>query len=399
MAIQADPVVDPERRERLLAIVDELGPAFRERAPRYDREASFPFENFADLYAAGFYGLCIPTRYGGLGASFNDYMQISAAIGAYCPMTALTFNMHTQTVLWTGFAADDLDMSDEHRATHETTRAELYRRILEEGALQSQPLSEGIAQGATRGFATTATRVEGGYLINGKKIFASLSGAATDYNITCVETTEDEILFLAVSADDPGVEIVGDWDPLGMRGTVSRTLLFKDAFAPDSAVLLPPGIYNQLAERWSYVYMTLTPAYMGLTKAVIDFVQEYLSSQAPPGITSRREVPQKQQGWAELQIMYERSRALFDRVCDEARVDPTPEMLRRALAASYTVMETAPEVASLAIRVCGGLSLLKDFRLEQYYRDARCGSTMLPWSAEVCLHRLGRHAIFPDDEQ
>lgn len=399
MAIQADPVVDPERRERLLSIVDELGPAFRERAPRYDREASFPFENFADLYAAGFYGLCIPTRYGGLGASFNDYMQIGAAIGAYCPMTALTFNMHTQTVLWTGIAADDLDMSDEHRAAHEAKRVELYRRILEEGAMQSQPLSEGIAQGATRGFATTATRVEGGYLINGKKIFASLSGAATDYNITCVETSEDEILFLAVAADDPGVEIVGDWDPLGMRGTVSRTLLFKDAFAPDSAVLLPPGLYNQLAERWSYVYMTLTPAYMGLTKAVIDFVQEYLSSQAPPGITSRREVPQKQQGWAELQIMYERSRALFDRVCDEACVDPTPEMLRRALAASYTVMETAPEVASLAIRVCGGLSLLKDFRLEQYYRDARCGSTMLPWSAEICLHRLGRHAIFPDDEQ
>jgi alkylation response protein AidB-like acyl-CoA dehydrogenase len=326
-------------------------------------------------------------------------MQIGAAIGAYCPMTALTFNMHTQTVLWTGIAADDLDMSDEHRAAHEAKRVELYRRILEEGAMQSQPLSEGIAQGATRGFATTATRVEGGYLINGKKIFASLSGAATDYNITCVETSEDEILFLAVSADDPGVEIVGDWDPLGMRGTVSRTLLFKDAFAPDSAVLLPPGIYNQLAERWSYVYMTLTPAYMGLTKAVIDFVQEYMSSEAPPGITSRREVPQKQQGWAELQIMYERSRALFDKVCDEARVDPTPEMLRRALAASYTVMETAPEVASLAIRVCGGLSLLKSFRLEQYYRDARCGSTMLPWSAEVCLHRLGRHAIFPDDEQ
>jgi hypothetical protein len=119
MAINADPVIDPERRQRLLDIVDEIGPTFRERAPQYDREASFPFENFDDLYDAGFYGLCIPTRYGGLGASFNDYMHIGAAIGAYCPMTALTFNMHTQTVLWTGVAADDLDMSDEHRAAHE----------------------------------------------------------------------------------------------------------------------------------------------------------------------------------------------------------------------------------------------------------------------------------------
>jgi alkylation response protein AidB-like acyl-CoA dehydrogenase len=388
MAISADTAIDPERRQRLLAIVDEIGPAFRERAPRYDREASFPFENFDDLYEAGFYGLCIPTRYGGLGASFNDYMHIGAAIGSYCPMTALTFNMHTQTVLWTGVAADDLDMSDEHRTAHEALRAELYRRIIEEKALQSQPLSEGIAQGATRGFATTAEKVDGGYEVNGRKIFASLSGAASDYNITCVETSEDEILFLAISADDPGVEIVGDWDPLGMRGTVSRTLLFKDAFAPDDAVLLPPGIY-----------LTLTPAYMGLSKAVIDFVRDYMSSQAPPGITSRRDVPQKQQGWAELQIMYEKSRALFDKVVDEARVDPTPDMVARALAASYTTMETAPEIASLAIRTCGGLSMLKEFRLEQYYRDARCGSLMLPWSAEVCLHRLGRHGIFPDDAE
>jgi alkylation response protein AidB-like acyl-CoA dehydrogenase len=396
MAVQVEPQVDPERRARLLAIVDELGPAFRERAPHYDRAASFPFENFADLRDAGFYGLCIPTRYGGLGASFADYMHIGAAIGAYCPVTALTFNMHIQTVLWTGLAADDLDMPDDVRAVHEERRSALYRRIIEDGALQSQPLSEGIAQGATRGFATTATRVEGGYRINGRKIFASLAGAASDYNITCVETSEDEILFLAVSADDPGVEIVGDWDPLGMRGTVSRTLLFKDAFAPDDAVLLPPGLYNQLAERWPYVYMTLTPAYMGLSQAIIDFVREYMSSQAPPGITSRRDVPQKQQGWAELQIMHERSRALFDRVVEEAGVDPTPEMLARALAATYTVMETAPQLAALAIRVCGGLSLLKEHRLEQLYRDARCGSTMLPWSAEVCLDRLGRHGIFPD---
>ena len=123
-------IEDATRRQRLLDVVHTLGPAFRERAPRYDREASFPFENFADLHAAGFYGLCIPTRYGGLGASFNDYMQIGAAIGAYCPMTALTFNMHTQTVLWTGVAADDLDMPANNRAQHEVRRAELYRPIL-----------------------------------------------------------------------------------------------------------------------------------------------------------------------------------------------------------------------------------------------------------------------------
>lgn len=397
MATAIQPVVeDPSRRQRLLDVVDEIGPAFAERAPRYDREASFPFENFADLRAVGFYGLCIPERYGGLGASFADYMHVGARIGRYCAMTALTFNMHTQTVLWTGVAADGLEMSDAERAEHEERRVDLYQRILSEGALQSQPLSEGVARGATQGFSTTADPCEGGFRVNGKKIFASLAGAATDYNITCVTPGEDGIRFLSVAADDPGVRIVGDWDPLGMRGTVSRTLLFEDAFVPADRELLPQGAYNQLAARFPYVYMTLTPAYMGLTEAVVDFVQEYMSSVPPPGITARRDVPQKQHGWAEIQIMRERARALYDRVVDEAAVDPTPDMMRRALASTYTTMETAPEVASLALRVCGGMTLLKEFRLEQYYRDARCGALMLPWSAEVCLDRLGHHALYPD---
>jgi alkylation response protein AidB-like acyl-CoA dehydrogenase len=60
-------------------------------------------------------------------------------------------------------------------------------------------------------------------------------------------------------------------------------------------------------------------------------------------------------------------------------------------------METAPEVASLGIRVCGGASMLKNLPLEQHYRDARCGSLMLPWSAEVCLDRLGRFGLFDDE--
>jgi len=108
-------------------------------------------------------------------------------------------------------------------------------------------------------------------------------------------------------------------------------------------------------------------------------------------------VPQKQAGWAQIQLLHECSRALWEAAVAEAGVDPAPEQLRRAWAAHYTVMESAPEVAALAIRVCGGASMLRNLPLEQHYRDARCGSLMLPWSAEVCLDRLGRFGLFEDD--
>jgi hypothetical protein len=75
-------------------------------------------------------------------------------------------------------------------------------------------------------------------------------------------------------------------------------------------------------------------------------------------------------------------------------LDPTDDQLVTGWAAAFTVMEHAAEVASLAIRVCGGQSMLKHLPLERLYRDARLGSTMLPWSAEVCLERLGRAGLY-----
>ena len=391
----------PSARDLAFEIVHDLGPGFAGRAAGYDRETAFPFENYAELRDAGMLGLCIPKRYGGMGASFQDYMHVAAELARFCPMTALTYNMHSQTTLWTGILADDLDMPADVRERHERIRSELYRWILEDGAIMSQPLSEGIARGATAGVATTATPVPGGFNVNGRKVFASLAGAAHAYNFTCRVPGEEGLRFLSVRSDNAGVRIVGDWDPLGMRGTDSRTLVFEDAFVEADDELLPPGGFDQLAARWPHVYLTLTPTYVGLTRAVVDFVQGYLGSTPPPGIPARRDVPAKQWAWAEIQIAYERSRSLWECAVAEARLDPDPEQLRRAWAASYTAMETEPEVAALAIRACGGGSLMRNLPLEQHYRDARCGSVMLPWSAEVCLELLGRYGLYdePDDHR
>src|SRR5207302_304715 len=50
-------------------------------------------------------------------------------------------------------------------------------------------------------------------------------------------------------------------------------------------------------------------------------------------------------------------------------------------------MEGANELATLAIRTCGGQAMLKSLSLERIYRDSRCGSLMLPWTAVLCLDR------------
>ena len=117
----------------MVARVRALGSAFAERAVTYDRDASFPHENFADLKAAGLLGMCVPTRFGGLGASFADYARVSAEIGRYCGATALTFNMHNATMLWAGQVSDMLDFTTEERAIHDRRRAEMFRGVVEDG--------------------------------------------------------------------------------------------------------------------------------------------------------------------------------------------------------------------------------------------------------------------------
>ena len=394
----------PLQRE-LLGIAAALGPKFAARAGQIDRDAVFPFENYADMREAGLLKICVPKEYGGYGADFATYVMVGAEIGRHCGATALTFNMHVCSCMWSGFIADDLEMSAEARADHNRNRAIHYKRIVEEGAVYSQPFSEGGAAAAGKApWGTLAKKVEGGYVINGKKIFASLSGAANYYGALCTldkpDATQKDSLYLAVPADAAGVSVVGDWDPLGMRGTVSRTLIFKDVFVPETARLMPEGMYFQAAMRWPHMFATLSPTYMGIAQAAYDFTVQYLRGEVPgmPPV-KRRMYPTKQVAVAEMRIRLEQTRAIFLQNARDATVDPDKETRLRIYAAHYTIMENANEIARLAVRTCGGQSMLKSLPLERLYRDSRCGSLMLPWTAELCVDRLGRECLYEPGER
>lgn len=389
----------------ILELVGKLGrEKFAPRAEKYDREASFPFENYADMRGAGLLGLCVPKSHGGMGADFETYCLAAAEMGRWCGATALTFNMHACSALWTGPLADDLDMEKSERDELEKLRAGHYKRIVEKGAIYAQPFSEGSAAAAGKiPFGTLATKTDGGWLVSGKKIFASLSGAADYYGVLCTEDRPEksrrDTLYMAIPKDAPGVSIVGEWDPLGMRGTVSRTLVMKDVFVTDEAQLLPRGLYFKAAMAWPHMFMTLSPTYMGIAQAAYDFAVQYLRGETPgqPPV-KRRMYPTKQIAVAEMYVKLQQTRALFERTVREAKANPSKAERLNAYAAQYTIMENANDLCRLAIRTCGGQSMLKSLPLERLYRDSRCGSLMLPWTAELCLDRLGREALYEPGE-
>jgi alkylation response protein AidB-like acyl-CoA dehydrogenase len=380
---------------------------FVSRAVKHDLEASFPSENYIDLHNHNLLGICIPKSYGGRGADLKAYMLAASEIGRYCGATALTFNMHVSSCLWTGFLTDGLEMKDSLRKEHHKMREKHYERILKKGSIYAQPFSEGNASAAGKtAFSTTALKTDGGWIINGKKIFASLSGHADYYGVLCTELenknskfSRSNTMYIAIPANSKGVRVEGEWDPLGMRGTVSRTLVFENVFIPFEEQLMPRGIYYNAAKLWPHMFMTLTPSYMGIAQACYDFTIKYLRGEQP-GLPSRkrRMYPTKQITVAQMKIILEQTKSIWFQSISEAKPNPSKEQIMRAWASQYSVMENVNEIARLAIRTCGGQAMLKSQPLERFYRDSRCGSLMLPWTAELCLDMLGKGALYEPGE-
>ena len=233
------------RQQELIARARTLAlDRFAPRAAAHDRDATFPFDDYADMRAEGFLGFCVPEKYGGLGADYETYCLVAEQLAQGNASTSLTFNMHCLTMLMMGVLADAMPMTAAARERHEKLRAAKFREVIEDGVFYGQPHSEPVEQGQTdtalsmggRRFGTTARKVDGGYVINGRKFFVSLAGAAPYFATPAIRLGDEPWIertcICKVPKDAPGVTFPGDWDPMGMRGTVSRDMVLEGRLRP-----------------------------------------------------------------------------------------------------------------------------------------------------------------------
>lgn len=395
-------------RPEVLAVlerINEMGPRFAERAFGIDEDASFPVENYGDLADEGFMTLTVPEEYGGKGFSLGEYAMVGAEIGKYCGATALTFNMHNSTMMWARFMYELPNLTEAERAAFAPLREQHFRRAVKEQAIYSQPISEAGQNWTSKPAQTTARKVEGGWKLNGLKKFASLAGYCDYYSIVCTEIHEgveprhEDTQIFVVHKDSPGLSVEGEWDPLGMRGTNSRDLILRDVFVTRDDMLMPPGIFIKTLPNYPHVMATLSPTYMGVAQGAFDFTVDYLAGRIPglPPI-DRREFTTKRLAVGDMYARLAPVRALWWQVFMEARGFPTKGEVMRMYAAQYNVMEAAQEIAALAIRTCGGQSMLKSLPLERIYRDSRCGALMLPYTSEIMEDYMSVMALYDLDE-
>ena len=405
--------LQPSSRQReLIALAWRLAcERFAPRADSHDRAASFPFDDYADLRAEGLLGLCVPERYGGLGADYETYCLVAEQLAQGNASTALTFNMHCLTMLMMGQIADSMPMSPMARERHEKLRTAKFREVVGDGAFYGQPHSEPVEQGETdtrlgvggRRFGTTARKVDGGYVVNGRKFFVSLAGCAPYYATPAIRLGDEpwieRTLYLQVPKDAPGVSFPGEWDPMGMRATVSRDMLLQDVFVPDDAEVLPPGLFGATYNAFPHLFLSFSATFLGLMQAAWDGALAYLTGRMPGAPIPHTELAAKGQAIAEMLFAIESARALYYRAISEARVDPLLEAVQRARAAHVTVQRAVVTVTQEAIRVCGGRAFLRRYPLERYARDARAAALMRPWTQEIATQQAWEAALGLDGQR
>ena len=140
---------------------------------------------------------------------------------------------------------------------------------------------------------------------------------------------------------------------------------------------------------------TLTPAYMGIAQGAYDYTVQYLRGEVdglPP--IDRRIYPTKRATVAKMYQKLIEMRTLWQTAFGEACGFPNKGQVMRLYAAQFAVMEGVQEMTALAIRTCGGQSMLKSLPLERMYRDSRCGALMLPYTSEIMEDYLSMMTVY-----
>ncbi len=383
----------------LIALCGDLSKRFAERAADYDRQATWPIKDYEDLKKAGLLGIMVPKDKGGLGASFLTYTKAQEQLSSGAASTGLTFNMHNITA---GILSESKteDIGGTRGKAMNDFRDWALNEIVNGHKMFASANSEPGIGAHFSALQTTYRKVDGGYVINGYKMFVSMLGYA-DYYVVAARREQSsgdlpEISFFIVELDNPGIEVEKVWDTMGMRATVSNNMKLKDCFVPQDRLFLGTeglGIYK-LTREPHWVIGGYVGTYLGLCQGTFDYMVNHLQKKKIPGSDQsviNRDWVQRDVG--KLAVQLEATRELVykaARLVDEQR--GTPQTNAAIHHSKYMVSEFAPKLASDAIRLCGGSGIARALPLERFYRDARCAGLM-PATSDECLLYAGKSAL------
>lgn len=346
------------------ALVDRarvLAAEFATRAREYDEAASFPEQDFARLREEGFLKLTVPRELGGHGMwQGNRYLPLYMILETLATGSASTAQLVQIQSHASGIVA---------YLGNEEQKRRILGDVVERGALIASCGSEADPRQVSSGKVESGLRaVEGGFRLSGVKHFGSLSPAADYYLVYAMapggQSMAEGYSTVIVLKDSPGVSFENNWDTMGMRATISWSLILDNVFIPWENVIGQPGDWVQHDPR------TFTLAYvanhLGTAQGAFDFVREYLR-QRP--FLMQDDVVAYTLGEMDAALQATRTSLWYAAwLWEQGRFAEAEMASMRAL---HTSKQTALMVTTKAFDVCGARAAFKHLPLERAFRDVR----------------------------
>mgnify|MGYP001396911094 CR=1 FL=1 len=335
------------------------------RAAAIDRDGIYPQDMFDLLRELGLFTLPFPPEFGGTGSMLSACVAVEE-LCRVCYNTA-----YLLVVQWVPFGAI---LAGGNQA--QKTR---YLPGLAEGSLRGAISTTEAQSGSdVAGIRTRAERVDGGYRLNGAKIWCTNSSVA-DFVLVAARITDisdpskrGSLNLFIVERDTPGFAIGPAEDKMGARGVPSCPLFLDDAFVPENNRLGPERLgFKIVMEAFNQSRPIIGARGVGLAQGAMDLAVEFVR---------QREAFDQQvsnfQGvrWmiADMAIQTEAARSLVYRAA--AMVDDGisgKELAQAAAIAKAQATDTAMAVATDAVQLFGAAGISNSYPINRYFRDAK----------------------------
>ncbi|MDX6707138.1 MAG: hypothetical protein QOI48_2984 [Solirubrobacteraceae bacterium] len=349
------------------------------RARENARNEHFDLELVGKLAAQGYLGAIVPREYGGAGLDYITYGLIVEEVGRGDSAMRTVISVQASLV-----CSSILAWGDERQKTQYLPKLCAGDWLACFGLTEPEAGSDAASQ------RTSARRTDGGWLLNGSKMWISLGNYAKVAMIFAQTDPEKRHRGLAcflVDADQPGFTTQAIHHKMGLHGSDTASIALDDVFVPDDAVLgeVGQGFKIAMSALDSGRY-SVAAGCVGICQGCVDESVRYATQrrQFDRPIASFQLV---QAMLAEMKVRTDAARLLVWRA-GALRDAGKPFTTETSIAKLYAT-EAAQWCANEAIQVHGGAGYVDDHPVERWFRDVRV-TTLYEGTSQIQKLIIGR---------
>ncbi len=327
---------------------------------KLDHEREYIHPHTGTAKEMGLLGLMIPEEYGGLGCDAVTYCAVVEEISRVSPALGILISVHNSVGNYPIYQF----------GTEEQKKK--YLPALCSDKVGSMCLTEPNAGSDVGSLATTATKVEGGYKLNGSKVFVTNGDAAWTYIVAASTDTSKKhrgVSTFIVERDNPGLVIHKHEEKMGIVSSDTVSLTLDDCLVPEDGMLGPEGDGFRIAMiSLDAGRVGVGAQCVGIAQGAMEEAIAYSQAREQFGkpISSFQAI---QWMLAEMSTRIEAARSLTYRAA--WLKDQGARYTKEASIAKLYASEAATFVADQAVQIHGGYGYMREYAVERFYRDAR----------------------------